>query len=159
MLGVYLSINRGKQMNKILCLIVVFCAVALGSCAPSLLGQSCKEMAFSNENQVETVLIKVGYLSGRVIDPNGEVIPKACVGIFTEADHKLLEYAQADDNGNFQLGDLPSGDYRMVGQSPGFCTANRRIRINSHSRNKKVLTLHLFPPLIHCPSYVDLSKK
>jgi hypothetical protein len=134
-------------------------ALIFGSCAQSLVGQDCKEVAYANEKQVETMLIKLGQVSGTVVDPIAVVISQTCVGIFTEADHQLLRSVQADDKGHFHMNGLPDGEYRLVSQSPGFCPANARIRIKSRSRKKKVLVLHMWPRGIHCNSYVDVSKK
>jgi Carboxypeptidase regulatory-like domain len=140
-------------------MVKICCAVVLVSGAQSLLGQDCKEVVYANEKQVETMLIELRKVSGTVIDPLKVVIPQSCLGIFTEADHRLLKYVQADNNGYFQIDGLPDGEYRLVGQSPGFCPANARIRIKSHTRKKRVLVVHMNPRGIHCGSYADLSKK
>lgn len=47
-------------------------------------------------------------------------IPKACVGVFTEIDHKLIAATETDNKGHFELKDIPTGDYRLVAKYEGF---------------------------------------
>jgi hypothetical protein len=83
------------------------------------------------------------------------------VGIFTEPAHKLVRYAQSDNNGVFAVDTkgLPDGEYRLVGQVTGFCPANAILTIKSHSRKKQSLVMRMNVRGIDSCSYVGLAKK
>jgi len=82
--------------------------------AQSLHGQNCKEMAYGHENQIDPSPIELRQVKGKVLDPSGTVMPRVCVGIFTEPEHKLIRYGQTDETGLFALDmtGLPDGEYR-----------------------------------------------
>ncbi len=138
-----------------------FSVALLGSSANSLFGQGCKEMAYAHENQIDPKPIELRQVQGTAVDPNGTAIPQLCVGIFTEPAHKLVRYAQSDNNGVFAVdtNGLPDGEYRLVGQVTGLCPANAILTIKSHSRRKKSLVLHMNVRGIDSCSYVGLEKK
>jgi Carboxypeptidase regulatory-like domain len=132
----------------------------LGFSAQSLHGQNCSEMVYGHQNQIDPSPIGLRQVKGRVLDPSGTVMPQVCVGIFTEPEHRLVRYAQTDETGLFALDTkgLPDGEYRFVGQSPGFCPANARIRSKSRSHQKKTLVVHMNVRGIDTCSYVEPSK-
>ena len=125
--------------------------------AQSLHGQNCKEMAHGHENQIDPNPIELWQVKGKILDPNGTVMPQVCVGIFTEPEHKLVRYAAADETGLFTLDmtGLPKGEYRFVGQAPYFCPANALIRYKSHSHHKTAVVVHMNVRGIDTCSYVE----
>ena len=133
----------------------------LGISAHSLHSQTCKDMIYSHENQIDSRPIELREVKGKILDSSGTLVPKVCVGIFTEPEHKLLRYAQTDESGTFELDTtrLPEGEYRLVAQLPGFCPGNARIRNRPRSRQKKRLVVHMEVRGIDTCSYVGLTKK
>ena len=129
--------------------------------AHSLHCQDCKDMGYRHENQIDSRPIELREVKGKVLDPSGTVMPKVCVGIFTEPEHKLVRYGQTDETGTFKLSitGLPEGEYRFVGQLPGFCPGNVRIRNRSHSHQRRTLVVHMVVRGIDSCSYVEVSKQ
>jgi hypothetical protein len=148
-----------KTMRIILWTVAIF--FSIGVSAGSLYGENCKEMVYDHENQVDPKSIELRRVAGKVLDPNGTVVPRICVGIFTESEHKLVSYAETDDSGQFEIetAGLPDGDYRLVGQVPGLCPANALIRYKVRSHQKKTLVLHMTARGIDTCSYVVPSEK
>jgi hypothetical protein len=116
-------------------------------------------MVYGHQNQIDPKPIELRQVVGKVIDPNGVVMPLACVGIFTESEHSRLRFIQADKNGHFEINDLPDGKYRLVGQLPGFCPANAQITVKSKSHHRNTVVVHMNVRGIDDCSYVDTSKK
>lgn len=96
--------------------------------AQSARSQSCKEIEYAYENQSR---LNCEKLKEKRQGPNGVVMRELCVGLFTERDHRLVRYAQSNENGVFAFDteDLPDGEYRLVGRAVGFCPANAQLRI------------------------------
>lgn len=92
---------------------------------------------------------------GTVSDSQGVAIPKLCVSVFTEVGHKLMMSCKTNENGDFEISRLPSGDYRLVAKYPGFCPANARLRVRPKSRSNKALTVWMRPSGIDTCSYVE----
>lgn len=46
--------------------------------------------AYENHNQVDYGPLIVQEVTGIITDPQRRAVPQACVGIFTEKDHKLV---------------------------------------------------------------------
>jgi len=135
--------------------------VAILACsANALFAEPCKEMVYRHENQIDPKPIELRQVQGTALDPNRTVMPQLCVGIFTEPEHKLLRYAQTDDDGVFaeDIHGLPNGEYRLVVEATGFCPANVIIRIKSHSRKKKLLVMHMNPRGLDTCSFVEPVK-
>ena len=136
-------------------------ALLLGCSVGTLRGQTCKEMEYRDRNQIDPSPIELREVRGTAIDPTGYSVAKLCIGIFTEAEHKLMRFAQSDDNGGFALDTsrLADGDYRLVGQVNGFCAANQKIKIKLHSHQKRPLVVHMNVAGVDSCSYVELKRK
>jgi hypothetical protein len=128
--------------------------------AQSLRGQNCKEMAYGHENQIDPCPIELRQVKGKILDPNGTVMPRVCVGIFTQPEHKLVRYAETDETRLFALDmtGLPKGEYRFVGQAPYFCPANVLIRYKSRSHHKTAVVVHMNVRGIDTCSYVERAR-
>jgi hypothetical protein len=137
--------------------VLFLCSAHLAFAQP----QPCSNMPYLHQTKFDPKPIEVAELTGTVVDQNGAALPQLCVGLFSTPDHQLVRYAQADRQGDFTLDTkgLPDGEYRLVGQLLGFCPANAIIDINSHSRQKKPLVLHMNLPGNTACSYVDVKKK
>ena len=61
-------------------------------------------------------------LKGRVVDPNGAVVPGAKI-IVSNRETGVERAVQSDGAGNYQVAALPAGDYRVEVQAGGFRTA------------------------------------
>ena len=137
---------------------VGICRLVLGLAA---VGQAteitCKDLTYESRNQTDYGPLVVAAIRGVAQDAEGGPIPKACVGVFTETDHKLLAVTQTDDGGKFGLNGIPDGEYRLVAKYDGFCPANAKLRIERHAKSKKSLTVQMrFAGLDTC-SYVEVK--
>ena len=108
-------------------------------------GAACKNLSYENRNQTDYGPLHVAAVRGVAKDAQGVVMPKARVGVFTEAGHKLVAATQTDDDGQFELNDIPDGAYRLIAKYEGFSTANAKLRIEQRSQNKKSLTVQIAP--------------
>ena len=115
--------------------------------------ESCAEMVYEHRNQVDYGPLQLGTVRGIAQDNQGEKIPKACVGVFTEADHKLVATRETDDKGRFALEKVPKGVYRLVIKYPGFCPANVRIQVSG--KRGKSATVHMRAAGIDTCSYIE----
>ena len=106
-----------------------------------------------NRNQVDYGPLQLGDARGSVLDFQGVDIPKACVGIFTDVDHKLVDMSETDDLGRFSVEKVPKGIYRLVVKYPGFCPANARVRISGEKGKSAVV--HMKAAGIDTCSYVE----
>lgn len=111
---------------------------------------------YEDNNQVNYGPLIVRELKGVVTDPAGAV-PQACVGIFTEKDHKIVAAMESDANGKFSLQSVPPGRYRLVVKVDHLCAANVRLRVVKHQKKKRVLQVHMKPRGLDSCSYVDLG--
>jgi hypothetical protein len=117
-------------------------------------------MLYQHQNQIDPKAIELGQVRGTGLDPTGVAIPRLCIGIFSEPEHKLLRFVQGDNNGVFALdtNGLPNGDYRLVVQAIGFCPANAIIRINSRSHGKRSLVAQMRLSAIDTCSFIEIRK-
>ena len=131
------------------CLTFAFGAAAQGS------EMACKDLSYQDRNQTDYGPLRVAAVHGNTKDSQGVAIPKACVGVFTETDHKLIAATETDEKGHFELKDLPSGNYRLIAKYEGFSPANVKLRIE-HSRSKKSLVVQMRPAGLDTNSFVEL---
>ncbi len=128
-------------------------AVLMWSAAPwAIAGQSCGDMRYENRNQIDYGPIRVRQLLGRAIDRDQTPVPGVCVGVFTEPDHKFIRAVETNGDGEFRLGTVPSGVYRLVAKYGGFGTANALLRFG---RGKSELVLRMRPAGIDTTSYIE----
>ena|ERR1035438_428879 len=104
------------------------CALMTLSFALSALGgQPCNEMVYEDRNQVDYGPIGLRQLHGKAVDRDGVAVPGVCVGLFSEADHRLITATETRAKGDFRLRDVPKGNYRLVAKYEAFGTANARV--------------------------------
>ena len=120
-------------------------------------GAACKNLSYENRNQTDYGPLHVAAVRGVAKDAQGVVIPKACVGVFTEASRKLVATTQTDDDGQFELNDIPDGAYRLIAKYQGFSTANAKLRIDQRSQSKKSLTVQMRPTGLDMHSFIELK--
>ena len=151
-----------KRLFVVVMLVLVFPLLA---CAQQT---TCKSpIEYGNRNQVNPKRSDVRRLSGRVImevgnPPNAKEIGPvpACLGLFTEKDHRLVATAFADEEGRFKFGSIPSGRFRLVVRDPLnlFCLANMPLQVVKWPRGKaRPLVIHMRPAGIDDCSYGDFK--
>src|SRR5438270_12104970 len=126
----------------------------------------CKSpVEYGNRNKVEPKRSTVKGVSGRVITEAGnpakelDSVP-ACIGLFTEKEHRLVASTVADEAGYFRFDSVPAGLYRLVVRDPQdlFCVANMPLRVVRGSRSSaKLLVIHMRPASIDDCSYGDFK--
>src|ERR1700683_2087709 len=102
----------------------VFCSLALVFGAAAQSGTVCGDMIYQDRNQVDYGPLRVAAIRGNARDPKGVAVPKVCIGVLTEADHRLIAAAETDDKGHFEFKGIPAGYYRLVTDTEGFSPAN-----------------------------------
>lgn len=128
--------------------------------------EPCKcQVTYENNNQVDPKPLSVHVVAGRTISEVGDIgsaqeigaVAGACLGLFTEQDHRLVATSVADDEGGFQFAEVPSGKYRLVVQVAGLCVANVPLQIVRGLRGKdqKQLVVHMRPSGVDSCSYGD----
>lgn len=112
---------------------------------------------YENHNQVDYGPLVVQDVKGTIIDPQQVAVPKVCVGIFTEKDHKLVATTESDADGKFSLQSVPPGRYRLVVKADPLCAANVPLQVVKHRKKKQVLQVHMKPRGLDSCSYADLG--
>ena len=129
---------------------------------------SCKDLKYENKNQVNPSPLSVTIVSGRVIVEAGELggsareigpVTEACLGLFTEKDHRPVATAVVDDEGRFAFDAIPVGKYRLVVRAGPLCVANVPLRVIRSKRGKegngKQVVVHMRAAGIDTCSYAD----
>ena len=138
--------------------VLAICCLSFGLLrAAEETGSACKNLSYENRNQTDYGPLHVAAVRGVAKDAQGVVIPKACVGVFTEAGHKLVAATQTDDGGQFELNDIPDGAYRLIAKYEGLSTANAKLRIDQRSQSKKSLTVQMRPTGLDMHSFIELK--
>ena len=148
--------------------ILTFLLVALSSSLSLAQQESprCKSpIEYGNQNQVDPKHSSVAGISGRVVAESGTP-PKqfgpvaACLGLFTEEDHRLIASVIADEEGRFRFDFVPSGRYRLVVRDSQnvFCLANMPLRVvKGPHRRARPLVIHMRAAGIDDCSYGDFK--
>jgi hypothetical protein len=117
---------------------------------------SCQNMRYEHHNQIDPPPRRVDFVSGIVKDIQGFEVRGACVGIFSEAEQKLLVATEANENGKFAISGLQPGKYRMVVTAVAFCAANASITVKGKSKKSK-LTVTMRPSGTDACSWIAKS--
>ena len=118
---------------------------------------SCRDLTYESRNQTDYGPLLVASIRGTAQDAQGGPIPKTCVGVFTETDHRLIAVTRTDAGGRFELKGIPDGDYRLVAKYEGFCPANAKLHVERGKKIKTLLAVQMrFAGLDTC-SYVELK--
>jgi hypothetical protein len=117
----------------------------------------CGTMEYEHRNQSDYGPLRVTSVRGTVKVLDGLPAYRACVGVFTESNQKLLTATKADDEGGFQITGLPNGTYRLVVTAEGLCAANVVIVLKNKPRRKKKLAVVMKPSDIDVCSYIELE--
>ena len=134
------------------------CCLAFGLLrAAEETGAACKNLSYEDRNQTDYGPLQVTTVRGVAKDAQGVVIPKACVGVFTETGHKLVATAQTGAGGQFELNHIPNGAYRLIAKYEGFSTANAKLQIEQRSQSKKSLTVQMRAAGLDTGSFIELK--
>ncbi len=71
-----------------------------------------------------------GTVRGSVLDPSGAAIPGATVEIQNPVSH-YMQTAQTDDQGNFELKNIPYNNYHLSANASGFQAATQDVDVRS----------------------------
>lgn len=123
------------------------------------------QMEYGHKNQIDPEPLFVRSISGRVITEVGRPAKElgtspACLGLFTDSDHRLLAKAVADESGLFKFNSVPPGRYRLVVRDPqdALCVANLPLRIVRWPRGTlRSLVIHMRPIGLDDCSYGDFK--
>ena len=118
----------------------------------------CK-VEYENHNQIDYGPLIVQEVKGTITNPQQGAVPKVCVGIFTEKDHKLVAATRSDADGMFSLQGVPPGRYRLVVKADPLCAANVPLHVLKSQKKKQVLRVHMEPRGLDSCSYADLGTR
>jgi hypothetical protein len=99
--------------------------------------------------------LSIRSVSGYAIDLDNVRVPLLSLGIFSLKDKRLVASTTTDEEGRFQLPNIPPGKYRLVARGHGFCIAIVPLRIVRWPRGgvwkHRHLVLHMrFAALDEC---------
>ncbi len=138
---------------------IIFLSFLFLATTPSLWalqnGLPCGDMKYERHNMVDYGPLRISIIQGIANDVQGCAIPHACVGVFSEADFKLVASGQTDSEGHFKIQDVPDGKYRLVVTSEGFCAANAPIILRRRPHAKEKLVAIMKPRGIDVCSYIE----
>lgn len=115
----------------------------------------CGELQYENHNMIDYGPLRISAVRGIVKDPLGIVIPHACVGVFSESNHKLVAAERVDSEGLFEIPSIPDGKYRLIVAYDSFCAANVSIILRNRAHGKKRLVATMRPSGIDVCSHVE----
>jgi hypothetical protein len=110
---------------------------------------------YENHNHIDYGPLVVQDVKGTITDPQHSAVPKVCVGIFTEKDHKLVGTTESDADGKFSLQSVPPGRYRLIVKADPLCAANVPLQVVKHQKKKQVLQVHMKPRGLDSCSYAE----
>jgi len=155
-------------MVRLLLISFVIIALPLSASAQKEIEPCKSEIKYENKNQIDPRPLSVGRVSGRMFIEVGKLggatreigpVTKACLGLFTEKEHRLVATVVADDNGRFAFGTVPAGKYRLVVLAEPLCVANVALHVTRSSRSKgdkgKQLVIHMRAAGYDTCSYAD----
>ena len=116
-------------------------------------------MTYEHHNQIDPKPLSVRSLVGNVQAEQGEPIPDALLGLFTEKEHRLITSAQASHDGTFKLPDVPPGRYRLVVKSDSLCAANIPVEISRRVWGTQPIYVYMRPAGIDSCSYGQIGQK
>lgn len=138
--------------------LILFIVAGVLLTAPSFAQQKGECIAeYENHNQTDYGPLVVQEVKGTITDPERSAVPKACVGIFTEEDHKLVATTESDADGKFSLQRVAPGRYRLVVKADPLCAANVPLQVAQSQKKKQVLRVHMKPRGLDSCSYADLG--
>lgn len=143
---------------KLALLIAATLLLAVPSLAQRKPGASPCMVKYENHNQIDYGPLVIQDVRGMIADPQQVAVPKACVGIFTARDHKLVSTTESDGDGQFFLESIPPGQYRLVVKADPLCAANVPLQVVKSQKKKQILRVHMKPRGLDSCSYADLVR-
>lgn len=142
--------------RKATLLVFAVAVLAAPSFAAQQKGNPRCMVEYENHNQIDYGPLVVQGAVGTVTDSQQGAVPKACVGVFTDTDHKLVTTTETDGDGKFSLPDLSPGRYRLVVKADPLCAANVPLEVVKHQKKKKILQVHMRPRGLDSCSYGEV---
>jgi hypothetical protein len=88
-------IRRNNEHSKANPTVVLAALLAEPSFAQKK-GVSACTVEYENHNQIDCIPLVFQEVKGTITDPQQSAVPKVCIGIFTERDHKLVAMTESD---------------------------------------------------------------
>lgn len=86
-----------------------------------------------------------GRVRRRVIDPNGDPLPKTNIELL-DRDNKTVQSVETDDSGQAVLIGIPLGDSRFGLEDPGL--QKRELTLTLRNDKEVKVEVHLWPPIV-----------
>ena len=98
--------------------------------------------------------LQLRRVRGQVQDREQLPVEGAALGLFQETgSHEMLAIVVSGNKGKFDFGaKVPPGDYQLVAQYPGLCTANIPITLTPAARHDQIVFTMTVPSLGPCSS-------
>lgn len=85
---------------------------------------------------------KKSVLTGQIQDEAGFGVTSGSLEIYTDdSRHQLVHTAAIDENGCYQLANLPAGEYAVVVKSQGYEDKTQKIKIEDSANNLETISL------------------
>jgi len=131
------------------CGLLIFCAGLLlagkcWACSHEQITPTCSS-SYENHNQTDNGPLKVGAVAGIAKDGSGVAVSGACLLLFTEVNHSLMQTGVSAADGTFSFQEVPPGRYRLVIKYNGFCAANIPLKVINKAGQKAKIAVHLRP--------------
>ncbi len=112
-------------------------------------------MSYVEETPPNTERFVIRRADGVVHDRENMVVSHVALALYTDAaPHQMIALVGSDDSGKFDFGNkIPDGDYRLIAEYPGLCTANIPLRVQHKGRGRKPLELRMEYPGLDVCSY------
>jgi hypothetical protein len=137
-------------------------AAILGLFPAIALGQVRCGISYEDQNQVDYNL-RTRHAWGVAIDASATAVPKTCLGIFREPDHRLISSVESDENGQFDFGQIKRGKYRLVARYDSLGVANVILDIGLWPSGgvwrTRRLFVHLRPRGIDAVSFISWNRR
>jgi|SRR5712671_1243160 len=108
---------------------------------------------YEDHNLTDYGPLVVQEVKGTITDPQRVAVPKVCVAVFTEKEHKTVVRAESDAEGKFSMPSIPPGRYRLIVKADPLCAANVPLRVVKHQKKKNALQVHMKPRGLDTCSY------
>lgn len=153
---------------KLVLRLLLISPILLCLLSPTIAQRSAEQcngaMKYENRNQSDPKPLVINEALGQAVLESGKPVSNlgpasgACLGIFTEKEHKLVATATTDRRGRFKFSDVLPGEYRLVVRYETFCVANVPIIITAKASLKdKRLILHMRPTSFDECSYGEVK--
>jgi outer membrane receptor protein involved in Fe transport len=103
--------------------------------------------------------VKGGKIGGSVVAENQKAVQSATIAILKAADSSIIKTGVADQNGKFEISDVPEGKYLVMISAVGYQSSYSPAELSSTSNNMSLQTVVLSPKTESMAGVVVTAKR